>query len=233
MSMQLQLPSSSKLTEVAMLLPGNLTLEEWKSLGRELGRANGSMKWWVGDWMLFGDLAFKVSYEDAMELTGYSYSTVVKACWLVRRMPPERRRPALSWYHHSLVGTLEVEQQDEWLQRAEEGKWNTRRLDEEIRASQQRPVQPWLSRKKEATVAKEAASEAPSSTRSQALGKPDPEWLPVEISPEAYGALCAMYQRHKQSKPNPPLSFRGYTSRLLIKIDQMQERQEQAEREAA
>src|SRR5690349_3193536 len=71
---------------------GTPTREQWRTCGRLLRLAEGSVHFWIGDWLIYGQTHFKQDYEEAIALTGYSYHTLRKDKYVAERIPPERRR---------------------------------------------------------------------------------------------------------------------------------------------
>lgn len=50
----LTLPEGVTVSRTALVCPQQLSLDEWKSLGRALGQFEHSIQWWLGDWWHFG-----------------------------------------------------------------------------------------------------------------------------------------------------------------------------------
>jgi hypothetical protein len=66
-------------------------------------------------------------YAQAMDATGFSYSTVRNDAYVAEHVKVSRRRDTLSWSHHGEVAQLEPEEQDHWLAQAEHVKvWRRR-----------------------------------------------------------------------------------------------------------
>jgi hypothetical protein len=36
-------------------LPEGLSADDWRALGEQLGRAERSVMWWIGDWWAYGE----------------------------------------------------------------------------------------------------------------------------------------------------------------------------------
>jgi hypothetical protein len=113
-------------------LPRELLLE---ALGR-LERVEQGAQWWVGDLL--------VVYADhyggikAIKAGGYSYGARRTLRSVAERVPPERRRPDLTWGHHAVVARLHEhpEEQVEWLAKAAGGGakgWTVAELRRRIR----------------------------------------------------------------------------------------------------
>jgi hypothetical protein len=85
-----------------LLLPPDLTLEDWAAVGRALGRQQHAWQWRVGDWWnhprhAYGDRSAIVEAED---WTGPAYSTCANAGSVCAKFETSRRRELLSWSHH-------------------------------------------------------------------------------------------------------------------------------------
>jgi len=113
---------------------GDVTEKQWRDVGAALGRVEHSMPWLIGDWLIAGEQAWGKTYDDAMEITGLSYQTLVNAINVCRRIEFNRRRLNLSFKHHAEVASLPMGDQDKLLDAAESGKWSTRILRAQVRA---------------------------------------------------------------------------------------------------
>jgi hypothetical protein len=110
-------------TPTAWIPPQALTLEQWTSVGKVLGRADTMMNWLLGDWwsqkFAYGDkcrvLAATCLGRDLHTLT--NYGTVSRAF-----ATTSRRRDILSWSHHAEVAALLAREADALLDRAEREK---------------------------------------------------------------------------------------------------------------
>jgi hypothetical protein len=85
---------------------GMPTREEWCECGRFLRLAEGNVHFWIGDWLIYGQAHFKQDYEEAIDLTGYSYNTLRKDKYTAERIPPERRRANVDVAIHQEVASL-------------------------------------------------------------------------------------------------------------------------------
>lgn len=119
----------------SLLLREGLTIEEWSRIGVQLDRTMDSSTWWLGDWLAYGRSRFPERYRQVIEVTSFDYQTLRNYAWVANRVPPLRRRPALSFQHHAEVAALDGAQQDEWLALAERNRWSRNRLRTEIRAA--------------------------------------------------------------------------------------------------
>lgn len=116
------------LTRVGLRLPERLTFENWERAGRQLAGIVDSSAWCLGDWLVFGKERYTDRYQRALRGAGLNYQTLRNYAWVARRFPIERRRAELSFQHHAEVASLPVEEQDMWLDRAQDASWSTKQL---------------------------------------------------------------------------------------------------------
>lgn len=114
----------------------SIPYETWCAVGSAVAQIRKASKWWIGDWYIFGGIAYgedKAAAAEALSgLSAHQLANVVRTCMYVAR---SRRRLNLSFTHHSEVARLMPEEQDKWLRLADEGGWSRDKLREEIRSS--------------------------------------------------------------------------------------------------
>lgn len=130
------------ISENALSLPPGLSFEQWQGVGFTLRRINKAWRWWVGDWLNYGEREFGESYAQAMEETGLAYQDLAQCAYVASRVKPSMRRQALSWGHHAAVAPLEHAAAVDLLERAEKGKW--RRQEIRDAAKGPKPIAPAL-----------------------------------------------------------------------------------------
>ncbi len=134
--------------ETTILIPGRLdpaglelrhglTFEEWQAAGQWLQRAGGSVMWWVGDWWAYGEHSYGERASQAVGSEGYKFQTLADAGWVARQIETSRRREVLSWNHHREVASLEPNEQDKFLDKAEKGGWSRNELRTHVRRRSQ------------------------------------------------------------------------------------------------
>jgi len=116
-------------------LPRQLPFDRWLSVGRQLSDIYTSSAWCLGDWLVYGERAYRDRYHEAVAQTALDYQTLRNYAWVVKRFPLARRRGTLSFGHHAEVAALPEAEQDFWLRKAEESGWPVRRLRLEVRTS--------------------------------------------------------------------------------------------------
>jgi hypothetical protein len=125
-------------TKTGLIIPEGLDFQGWKALGGSLQAIHRSIHWWIGDWLRFGEAKFGERYVQAIEETLFAYQTLANDVWVAKAIEPSRRKEKLTFGHHAVVAALPPAKQDEWLDKAEQGQWSTRKLWEKAR----RPSQP-------------------------------------------------------------------------------------------
>jgi hypothetical protein len=122
-------------TRLGLRFAGALSFEGWERAGEQISRIVSSSAWCLGDWIVVGQSRFTDRYKQVIEAVGLDYQTVRNYAWVARRFELSRRRDTLSFQHHAEVASLPPEEQDYWLDRAEDRGWSRNRLRQEIRNS--------------------------------------------------------------------------------------------------
>ena len=120
----------------------SLTFNEWKEAGRFLKQVEGSVQFWVGDWLNFGKKKYEHGkYEQALIDLGYEYHTLTKFSAIAENVEGCRRRQDLGFSHHAEVAPLPPEEQSQWLEKAEQEQLSVRELRTQIKeAKKQDPI---------------------------------------------------------------------------------------------
>jgi hypothetical protein len=128
----------------ALSLPENLPLDSWKQIGEQIHIISDASAWWIGDWLRFGRDKYPDRYKRAIGETSLEYQTLRNYAWVAGRFDASRRRDRLSFQHHLEVAALPQDQQDLWLERAEQSGWSRNDLRAELRCYRGGPgaVQP-------------------------------------------------------------------------------------------
>ncbi len=124
-------------TKVGLRIPVGLAFEEWERAGRQLSGLLNSSSWWLGDWLVYGKDHYADRYERGIRAAGLQYQTLRNYAWVARRFELDRRRSALSFQHHAELASLQVDEQEIWLDRAERLKWSTKQLRHAIRSERE------------------------------------------------------------------------------------------------
>jgi len=115
-----------------------LDLREWLEHGRRLGLLGRGVAWWIGDWLLYGNLRHGERYARASRVTGYERQSLMNMAYVASRFEVNRRRGALSWSHHAEVAGLSIDEQEHWLTRAQDDRMSVHSLRTEVRALRRR-----------------------------------------------------------------------------------------------
>ncbi|RIK76210.1 MAG: hypothetical protein DCC67_14220 [Planctomycetota bacterium] len=88
--------------------------------------------WWIGDMINAGEDLFG---EEFAAVWGETLSTemVSRYASVARRVPPQNRRPRLSWSAHAAVARLSHPEQRQMLALAEREGWNSDDLQKKVR----------------------------------------------------------------------------------------------------
>ena len=119
----LSLPTIGKLSNTALNLPADLTVEQWREAGMQIGRMRGATQWWVGDWWAFGEHRYgdRKGIVESEEWDGPAFETCRNLAVICRAFETSRRRDVLSFKHHAELAALPIEWQDKLLDEAELG----------------------------------------------------------------------------------------------------------------
>ncbi|MBO3741473.1 LmbU family transcriptional regulator [Actinoplanes flavus] len=129
------LDGSAFVTRRGLVLPHQMPFDRWLGVGGYLCDVYSSSAWCLGDWLVYGETAYRGRYQDAVKLTQLDYQTLRNHAWVARRFPMSRRREGLSFTHHAEVAALSEPEQEFWLRKAEEYAWSAKRLRREVKDS--------------------------------------------------------------------------------------------------
>ena len=115
-------------------------LEGWKALGAKISFYSEATAWWLGDWLLFGQMKYGRRYKEGIALTGLDYQTLRNYAVVARRFELSRRRDNLSFQHHAEVCALADDIQDSWLDLAAASQWSKTELRRRVRAAADCPA---------------------------------------------------------------------------------------------
>lgn len=128
-----------KLTAVGLQIqPGGMTYEQWETLGKKLREVNIFSRWWLGDWILYGERHLSEKYSQAIDATNYDRETLRGFAYVAERFSMERRRAAttgVTFSHHRVVAKMDAPEADGWLDKVAAEGWTVSELKREIRRS--------------------------------------------------------------------------------------------------
>lgn len=121
----------------SLVLPPDLTYDDWAAMGHTITGMGSSIPWWTGDFMLYGEAKFGDKASSFVEPK--AAQTLLNCAWVCSRFPPSRRRENLSFSHHAEVAACPYDVADAWLHQAEVNGWSKTQLREAVRASKGLP----------------------------------------------------------------------------------------------
>ena len=131
----LELPRSVIANSVSLTFPAQLTEKDWQEVGQALGRAGGTLQWWIGDWWAYSEHRYgdrKATVEgDAW--SGPSFQACMDCAAVARAFETSRRREVLTFTHHREVTSLPPAEADLLLDEAEADGLTIRALRERVK----------------------------------------------------------------------------------------------------
>lgn len=100
---------------------GEMTYEEWASVGPGLSAVGNFSKWALGDWLNAGEARYGEKYSQAINDLGKDYGSLANIAWVCRMYPIAERRKGLSWSIHRMAAALGEEDRGPALDVAETG----------------------------------------------------------------------------------------------------------------
>lgn len=125
--------SCCKVTKISLVLDENVGFDVWEEIGKNLRNIEGSIQFWVGDWINQGEQKFGEKYLQAFDATDKDNGTLRNIAWVCRNVDLSRRNDKVSFTHHVEVARLEPRAQVKWLKIAHEENLSVKELRESIR----------------------------------------------------------------------------------------------------
>ena len=128
---QITIPQKAKIDNLGLDVTQELSHQEWREIGINLGQGLKSFQFVVGDWLVYGEglntqktlfpdipTSNRVTvYEEASIITGIDKQTLQAYAWVSRNVPKNIRLQTLSWEHHKKVAKIKkVDEKVKWLQ---------------------------------------------------------------------------------------------------------------------
>jgi hypothetical protein len=137
---QLVLPGL--ISRTGMELQPGLSREEWLEVGRKCALLERANRWWIGDFLDYGDQRpeYGEAYSEGLSLFELDYGTLKNLKWVASTFERSYRYDLLSWTHHFAVAPLDGEIRDYWLKLAEANHWSVRELKARIKAAKAKPL---------------------------------------------------------------------------------------------
>ena len=124
-----------KISSTGLKFAKDINYDEWEHIGTILQHIRGSVKWWIGDWIRYGEHKWGEKYSQAVEETNSSYQTLANIVWVTESIDISHRRENLSFGHHAEVASLDPKEQDKLLRIAEKEKLSVQELRQEVKKS--------------------------------------------------------------------------------------------------
>lgn len=121
-----------EMTETQWTPLGDMAYEQWELAGAQLQKMGRAWQFWCGDWLNYGEARYGEKYTQAISTTDFAKQTLLNVASISKRVPPERRRGALSFSHHEAVAALPPAEQDRFLDEAERDGLTVKRLRSRI-----------------------------------------------------------------------------------------------------
>jgi len=129
-----------EITKNSLKLSENLTFEEWQQIGKQLQLMHGSIGFWIGDWLNFGEKKYGETYTQAVEETGLEVQTLMNYKWVAGAIEISRRRDDLSFSCHHEIASAPQEQQDILLEKAVKENLSSREVRDIIKEIKKLPT---------------------------------------------------------------------------------------------
>lgn len=142
------------ITPTGLMMPDDMTFEEWRDVGAVLTHMESAISWAVADWALMAanrvdywlpadpdvDLSkveFDTKYEQLLLLTNYSYQTLRDYAWIADSVPVSIRNRHVSFSHHRLVAKYagDTDKQWDWLIKAQRNQWSVSQMQTAMNAA--------------------------------------------------------------------------------------------------
>ena len=121
------------LTPCGIEFHGELSFEEWESLGEKLGDAERSIGFMIGDWINYAEQKWGEKYNEAIGCTGLEYQTLRAYAYVAKKIDLLNRFNNLTFTHHFTVAKLkDADERRHWLEMAEKHDLSVRRLQKSI-----------------------------------------------------------------------------------------------------
>ena len=132
------LAKNCEVTKTQLTINEGTSIEDWLSIGELLKSIKGSVQFWLGDWLRYGERHYGEMYSQALDTTAYEYGTLKDAKWVAEKVEKSLRKDNLSFNHHKEVAKLQPQEQEHWLEKAESEGLSVRSLRQGIADSRRK-----------------------------------------------------------------------------------------------
>jgi hypothetical protein len=130
----LSLPGS--VTPCGAIFPADMPYEQWESIGKNMRLCRESIKFYLGDWLNYGETAYGEKYAQALCGSDYDYDYLRNIAYVCRHVPMSLRSDKLTFGHHQVVAPLLPSMQEAWINTAVDKNMTVRELREAIKLAQ-------------------------------------------------------------------------------------------------
>jgi len=110
--------SAVKVSPVGLVFTGEISFDNWASIGPMLGKYSRAVAWAIGDWLNFGEAKWGEMYAQALDTTGLSLGRLRNLKYLAGAVPMTNRVSTLSLSHHEAVASFPIDRQSQLLRMA-------------------------------------------------------------------------------------------------------------------
>lgn len=110
----------------------DLSFDQFAEIVRAAGGVGDSARWWLGDILVYGEARFGEEFAQALSQARVSERTLTRYRYVAAQVDPIRRRPNLSFSHHTEVAACPPDVQNAILARAEEQEWSVAQVREKV-----------------------------------------------------------------------------------------------------
>lgn len=129
-----QLEQAGALTPTGLTLTDpDLPITQAEAIGALLGRMHMSVRFAIGDWLLFIEQVYPTQWSQLAEVLEMDHRTVRDYMRVSERVPKSVRRPKLDWSQHRAVAALPPVEQKQWLRKAEQERMSHHALRDALR----------------------------------------------------------------------------------------------------
>jgi hypothetical protein len=121
------------LTSIGLKINGDVTYENWETVGALLLRLEGAIQLLIGDWLVQAERQWGQTYEAIAEQTGYAVKSLYQYKWVAENVPFSMRIETLTFTHYTVVAGIDDDSRKmTLLEKAADEGWSVKRLRDEI-----------------------------------------------------------------------------------------------------
>ena len=119
------------------------TFDEWMQAGEVLRYIEGSVHWWLGDWLNYGEQTYGEMYSQALEITDYTKGTLRNDKWMAKTFELSCRHDNLPFSYHQEIAALMKDEPEialSLLDTAEAETWKQKELRDAVKKEQRKAL---------------------------------------------------------------------------------------------